>query len=162
MHKGKGFHYKLSKRPGAALLVVVLIGFIVLTILSLVAFNIALSTMRVERWQADHYQEQQLCYLAKSGAIALAEEMKNRYSGSVSDKTKTISKKGTLGVLTADGVTASLDFVVSADSTYDAATANVLIKVTAYNSVFSNDKKIVATGSCTKDSSKIKVWGDGE
>ena len=65
-----------SKRRGAALIITVLISFILLSVLSLVAFNITVGTLRVERGQTEHYEEQRLFFLARSGAAGLGAQLK--------------------------------------------------------------------------------------
>ena len=83
-----------SKRRGAALIVTVLISFILLSVLSLVAFNITVGTLRIEEWQTEHYEEQQLLFLARSGAAALGSQLKDTYGKGNTDKA--ISKSGTM------------------------------------------------------------------
>ena len=62
----------MKKHRGAALLVVVLITFILLAILSSVAFSIAAQTKKTEVWQMTHKQNQ-MVILARSAVIAVSE-----------------------------------------------------------------------------------------
>ena len=99
-----------SKRRGAALIITVLISFILLSVLSLVAFNIT-----VERWQTEHYEEQRLLFLARSGAAALGAQLKKDYG--TSGAGETVDKHGVMDVTdAARGFAASLDMTVSADA----------------------------------------------
>ncbi|MEG1911411.1 MAG: hypothetical protein RRY12_12835 [Cloacibacillus sp.] len=63
----------LIRRRGFALLGIVLIGFIVLSIVSAVAMNIAWQTVRVEAWQTQNIQRRRLDAVARSAANAVAE-----------------------------------------------------------------------------------------
>ncbi|WP_278550800.1 hypothetical protein [Cloacibacillus evryensis] len=99
-----------SKRRGAALIITVLISFILLSVLSLVAFNIT-----VGRWQTEHYEEQRLLFLARSGAAALGAQLKKDYG--TSGAGETVDKHGVMDVTdAARGFAASLDMTVSADA----------------------------------------------
>ena len=104
-----------SKRRGAALIITVLISFILLSVLSLVAFNITVGALRVERWQTEHYEEQRLLFLARSGAAALGAQLKKDYG--MSGSGETVDKHGVMDVIDpALGFAASLDMAVSADA----------------------------------------------
>lgn len=146
-----------TKRRGAALLGVVLVSLIVLGIFAAVAFNIAMNTMRVERWQREHFEEQQMHYLARSAVLAVGAELSNDVLPSY---TAAIDRTGSLNVSDSDrGMAASLDFAVSADKDSNI----VLIQVTAYNpsSALSNDTKAVVKGMYSKSLGKVTAWNEG-
>ena len=146
-----------TKRRGAALLGVVLVSLIVLGIFAAVAFNIAMNTMRVERWQHEHFEEQQMHYLARSAVLAVGAELSNDVLPS---DTAAIDKTGSLNVSDSDrSMAASLDFAVSADKDSNI----VLIQVTAYNpsSALSNDTKAVVKGMYSKSLGKVTAWNEG-
>ncbi len=63
----------VTRRRGFALLGIVLIGFIVLSIVSAVAMNIAWQTVRVEAWQTENIQRRRLEAVARSAVNAVAE-----------------------------------------------------------------------------------------
>ena len=139
-----------SKRRGAALIVTVLISFILLSVLSLVAFNITVGTLHIEEWQTEHYEEQQLLVLARSGAAALGSQLKDTYGKGNTDKA--ISKSGTMDVTdAARGFAASLDLAVSAD----AYASYMKIKVTARGA---GGKSVSATCRYGRDNGEIYGW----
>ena len=150
-------HLFFSKRRGTALLGVVLVSLIVLGIFAAVSFNIAMNTMRVERWQREHYEEQQMHYLARSGVIAVGAQLSGDITASY---TAALDKKGTLSVTDASrGLAASLDFVVSADK--DSATALIMVTAYAPASVLSNDTKAVVKGTYSKSLGRVTSWNEG-
>jgi len=159
MPKGNGFQYKLSKRPGAALLGVVLVSLILLGIFSAVAFNIAMNTMRVERWQREHFEQQQMQYLARSAVIQTGYKLKkDAVNASYS---KAFDSKGSMNIIDTDRfISASLDFVLSADS----GAPTVLIKVTAYSpgSPLSADTKAVISGRYVKSTGRMSAWEEDD
>lgn len=154
MHKGKGFQYKLTKRPGAALLGTVLVSLIILAIFSLVAFNIAMQTMRIERWQAEHYEDQRLQYLARSGVMAFVGAMDKAVTNGFSfdNSTNAISQSSTAQLTDAErGLAASVDFIVSADANSN----NIRFIVKAYDAN-NNIRKIRALYD--QSTKKITEW----
>ena len=66
-----------SKRPGAALLAIVLVGLIVLSIVSAVAINISWHTVRQEAWATQGMDNRRLDMLARSAANAVAEDVRS-------------------------------------------------------------------------------------
>lgn len=62
-----------TKNRGAALLIIVLIGFLVLSIVSGVAITIAWQTSRVEAWQTQNMQKRRMDFLARSTADMIIE-----------------------------------------------------------------------------------------
>ncbi|HAJ94152.1 MAG TPA: hypothetical protein DCM41_04585 [Synergistaceae bacterium] len=64
-----------KKRPGAALLAIVLVGFLVLSLVSAVVVTIAWNTLRVEAWQTEQIEKTRLDYLARTAAQAVTEEL---------------------------------------------------------------------------------------
>lgn len=143
---------RLSKRPGAALLGTVLVSLIILSIFSAVAFNIAVNAMRVERWQSEHYQDQRLQYLARSGAIALAGAVTKAVSDDGFLFNGTIDKHQEVKMTdTERGLAASVDFIMSADS----GAADITLLVKAYDAK-DNTRKLQATYN--KSSKKVTEW----
>lgn len=139
-----------SKRRGATLIVTVLISFILLSVLSLVAFNITVGTLRIEEWQTEHYEEQQLLFLARSGAAALGSQLKKEYWKA--DNGEEINKSGVINVTdAARGFAASLDLAVSAD----AYASYMRIKVTARGA---GGKSVSATCRYGRDNGEIYGW----
>ncbi|MDO4561789.1 MAG: hypothetical protein Q4C86_12660 [bacterium] len=139
-----------SKRRGAALIITVLISFILLSVLSLVAFNITVGALRVERWQTEHYEEQRLLFLARSGAAALGAQLKKDYGTSGSGET--VDKHGVMDVTDpARGFAASLDMAVSAD----AGASYMRISVTARGT---EGKSVAVSCRYGKDNGEIYGW----
>lgn len=66
-----------SRHRGAALLIIVLIGFILLFIISGIAVSIAWKTMRVEGWQTQNIERRRLDYIARTAANLVVEEISN-------------------------------------------------------------------------------------
>ena len=64
-----------KKRPGAALLAIVLIGFLVLSLISSVVVTIARNTLRVGAWQTEQIEKTRLDYLARTTAQAVMEQL---------------------------------------------------------------------------------------
>lgn len=64
-----------SRHRGAALLIIVLIGFILLFIISGIAISIAWETMRVEGWQTQNIERRRLDYIARTAANLVVEEI---------------------------------------------------------------------------------------
>lgn len=139
--------FKINKHRGAALIAVILVGFILLSCFSLVAFNIAVGTMRVEEWQTDNYHEQQLLFLARSAAVAVGGYLRDNPPG-LSDA---LDKRGAVRIVEPErGLSASLDIMVSAD-----VGSNVLISVTASGA---EDKKASLTCLYNRVSGQIYGW----
>lgn len=139
-----------SKRRGAALIVTVLISFILLSVLSLVAFNITVGTLRIEGWQTEHYEEQQLLFLARSGAAALGSQMKKEYWKA--DNGEKINKSCVINVTdAARGFEASLDLAVSAN----AGASYMRIKVTSSGA---GGKSVFASCRYGRDNGEIYGW----
>lgn len=61
------------KRRGLALLIIVLVGFIMLSILSAVVINLTSATLRLESWQRERLAVRRLDAIARSAANAAAE-----------------------------------------------------------------------------------------
>lgn len=66
---------KREKRPGAALIAIVLVGFLVLSLVSAVVISIAWNTLRVEAWQTEQIEKIRLDYLARTAAKAVTDEL---------------------------------------------------------------------------------------
>ena len=64
-----------KKRSGAALIAIVLVGFIVLSLLSAVVISITWQTLRVEAWQIEQIEKIRLDYLARTAAKAVTDEL---------------------------------------------------------------------------------------
>ncbi len=67
---------KREKRPGAALIAIVLVGFLVLSLVSAVVISIAWNTLRVEAWQTEQIEKIRLDYLARTAAKAVTDELR--------------------------------------------------------------------------------------
>ncbi|MDO5116265.1 MAG: hypothetical protein Q4D58_09235 [Synergistaceae bacterium] len=140
----------LSKRRGAALIVTVLVSFILLSALSVAAFNITVGTLRVEKWQVEHYEEQQLLFLARSGAAALGALLEEEYGRSGSGGV--INKRGVMSVAdAARGIAASLDMAVSAD----AGEGYMRISVTASGA---GGKSVAVSCRYGRDNAEVYGW----
>ena len=66
---------KREKRPGAALIAIVLVGFLVLSLVSAVVISIAWNTLRVEARQSEQIEKIRLDYLARTAAKAVTDEL---------------------------------------------------------------------------------------
>lgn len=64
-----------KRRPGAALIAIVLVGFLVLSLISSVVITIAWNTIRVEAWQTEQIEKTRLDYLARTAAKAVTERL---------------------------------------------------------------------------------------
>lgn len=64
-----------KRRPGAALIAIVLVGFLVLSLISSVVITIAWNTIRVEAWQTEQIEKTRLDYLARTAAQAVTEKL---------------------------------------------------------------------------------------
>ena len=62
-----------KKRRGLALLIIVLVGFMVLSILSAVVINLTSASLRLESWQRERLSVRRLDVIARSAANAAAE-----------------------------------------------------------------------------------------
>lgn len=88
-----------SRHRGVALLAIVLVGFVMLSIVSAIAINIAWRTSHVEGWQKAHVEKRQLNYMAISTAAAVIDAVSNDAhfssvtSGEVTE-TQTINQDG--------------------------------------------------------------------
>lgn len=154
-----GNFLKLSRRRGAALLGVVLVSLIVLGIFSAVAFNIAMNTMRVERWQREHFESQQMHYLARSAIIAVGQRLYTLYKTDGETEANIIDRSTSFNVT--DGgraFAASIDMVLSAD----AGASSILIKASAYcpSSTISNDTKATLSARYNKVTNKLVSWSE--
>lgn len=64
-----------KRRPGAALIAIVLVGLIVLSLISVVVISIARNNVRVGTWQTEQIEKTRLDYLARTAANAVAKEL---------------------------------------------------------------------------------------
>ena len=64
-----------KRRPGAALIAIVLVGLIVLSLISVVVISIARNNVRVGTWQTEQIEKTRLDYLARTAAKAVAKEL---------------------------------------------------------------------------------------
>ena len=64
---------RCRKRRGLALLIIVLVGFLMLSILSAVVINLTSATLRFESWQRERMSARRLDGIARSAANAAAE-----------------------------------------------------------------------------------------
>ena len=64
-----------KRRPGAALIAIVLVGLIVLSLISVVIISIARNNVRVGTWQTEQIEKTRLDYLARTAAKAVAKEL---------------------------------------------------------------------------------------
>ncbi len=64
-----------KRRPGAALIAIVLVGLIVLSLISVVVISIARNNVRVGTWQTEQIEKTRLDYLARTAAQAVTEKL---------------------------------------------------------------------------------------
>ena len=115
----KAFCYKRKK--GAALLAIMLVGFIVLSVLSFAAFNYATQATRVENFQTEHYQKERLQYIARSAAIALSGALGTHYAADTDRLPMVIGRSGSLEIVNdeQDGpIILSYEITGEAESTF--------------------------------------------
>ena len=120
-----------GRHPGAALLAIVLVGFLVLSVLSLAAFDAATQSTRIEIFQTEHFQKLRLQYFARSCAIAVSGQMSAYYAANNERKRMAMAKSGTTTLPALDpGGTVKLTYKISGDpeSTY------ITIETTAQDS----------------------------
>lgn len=102
-----------GRHSGAALIAIVLAGFMLLTLLCAVAFTISARTMRVEEWQTLHDKKVRLNYLACSSANAVIEALsadKSCFGTDPADKT------GKADITDSDyGLSASVEISITGD-----------------------------------------------
>lgn len=157
MHKGKEFQYKLTKRPGAALLGIVLVGLIVLSIVSAVAISIGWNASRMEAWQTQNIERRRLDALARSAANMVAE--------AISSDTN-LDKFGTAGTVE-DGVTSDVTKIVTEPSdtflkiTLRGTSRNDY-KVTSVASADNEQVTVSLTRSDNGDGTYAMTWGHGQ
>ncbi len=140
-----------KRHRGAALLVMVLITFILLSMLSAVAFNVAVMTKKTEIWQAEH-RRQQMSILARSAVSAAAE--------AVSDDASMLSYTGgntsaAIQIYEKDGKTKTALLTLSIPPT---SSSVAMISATAETQGNENMQKVKITGHYDKNSKKIVGW----
>ena len=64
-----------KRRPGAALIAIVLVGLVVLSLISAVVISIARNNVRVGTWQTEQIERTRLDYLARTTASAVTQEL---------------------------------------------------------------------------------------
>ena len=98
-----------KKRRGLALLIIVLVGFMVLSILSAVVINLTSASLRLESWQRERLSVRRLDVIARSAANAAAEAIlvsaAQLASGVSSNKITVVDDSGT-------GITAAVKLSV--------------------------------------------------
>ena len=150
---------KLNKRQGAALLGIVLVSFILLTIFSLVAFNIAINTMKVENWQRGHFESQQMNYLARAAIIIAGKTLSDDMTAA--DMSKTVNRVTCINIADKDkAFAASVDLLLSGDA--NAGYVNIKAAAYAPLSAASNDTKSIMSAKFSKSSRKLFGWDEGE
>ena len=165
MSKGQGKkRIYLSKRSGAALLGIVLVGLIVLAIVSAVAISIGWNASRIEAWQTQNLETRRLDAIARSAANMVAETISN----DVLSGNTTMSDD--FGTAVTDSVSSPTTLIVTEPSkTYLTITINCdadnngLYRIT---SVASSDQgsKVTVYLERIKDSNNKYVmnWGKGK
>ena len=133
----------MKKHRGAALLVVVLITFILLAILSSVAFSIAAQTKKTEVWQMAHKQNQ-MAFLARSAVIAVSEAV--TADGSMAE---TSGDSTSIELKDGSDKIADLTLVISSDTP---STAQI------YATAEADGKKITIIGKYSKITHTITGW----
>lgn len=133
----------MKKHTGAALLAVVLITFILLAILSSVAFSIAAQTKKTEVWQMTHKQNQ-MAFLARSAVIAVSEAV--TANGSMAE---TSGDSTSIELKDGSDKIADLTLVISSDTP---STAQI------YATAEADGKKITIIGKYSKITHTITGW----
>ncbi len=133
----------MKKHRGAALLAVVLITFILLAILSSVAFSIAAQTKKTEVWQMAHKQNQ-MAFLARSAVIAVSEAV--TADGSMAE---TSGDSTSIKLKDGSDTIADLTLVISSDTP---STAQISATAEA------DGKKITIIGKYSKTTHTITGW----
>lgn len=156
-NRSENSHIRLSKRPGTALLGIVLVGLIVLAIVSAVAINIGWNASHMEAWQTKNIERRRLDALARSAANMVAETI---------SKDTTLDQFGTAGNVE-DGVSSDITKIVTEP-------ANTYLKITLrganrndykVTSIASTDNELVTvtlTRSDNGDGTYSTTWGRGQ
>jgi len=142
---------RICKRRGAALLITVLVAFLMLSVLTMVVFNIAMNISHVERWQTAHYEKTRLVYLARSAVNAVIEAASDDIASLGASSSTPINKQGTIPITDAGAV--SLDIVISGD-----ASPYLIFRAKAYNA---SDQSVTVTAKYDTDTKKIIKWSGG-
>jgi Tfp pilus assembly protein PilX len=142
---------KISKRRGAALLITVLVAFLMLSVLTMVVFNIAMNISRVERWQTEHYEKVRLAYLARSAVNAAIEAASSDLASLGASSSTPINKQGTISIPDTEAI--SLDMVISGD-----ASPYLVFKAKAYDG---SDQSVTVTAKYDTANKKITKWSGG-
>lgn len=143
--------HKYDKHEGAALLALVLVTFLLLAMLSAVAFNIAVMTKKTEIWQSGH-RRQQMTLLARSAVDAAVEAVSNdtsmlSYTGSASSAKIQIYER--------DGKTKTALLTLAIPPT---SSSIVMISATAETQGGEKAQKVRITGRYDKTLRKIVGW----
>ena len=141
------FARSLDKRPGWALISVVLLSFIVLSIFAMVLFGISMRTLKIQNWQTEHYEELRLSYVARSSTNAVVEAISDDLA---SLGAFPIDRHGTATV--SSMATTTLDIVISGDTS-----PYLVVKTKA-----SNDKgqAVTVTARYNTITNKVAQWRD--
>ena len=141
---------RFSRRRGVALLAIVLVGFVVLSIVAAVAMNIAGQSTRIEAQQTQNIQKRRLDALARSAAIAVAEEISEDHSlaqGERSTERQLIfsDPKNTYLTLKLDGTQYYYYTITSTATTSSDKSGEPDVEVKLTYNVVSEDGKLVRT-----------------
>lgn len=145
----------LNKRPGFALMGMVLVMFLVFSILTVAAFNYAIQTLRLERWHVEYQEQLRLTYLARTTVNAVGEKL-TRFqadnSGGFNYFSSSPLNDKTTGFITISGI--EVNVIVSGD-----LAPNLYIEAVAENAE-SNKSKVSALYSTEEQ--KIIDWSENE
>jgi len=144
------------RHRGAALLIIVLIGFILLFIISGIAVSIAWKTMRVEGWQTQNIERRRLDYIARTAANLVVEEISNDKGVTSFDKSLNIS----------DGISADKKLIFDdPQKTYLTLSIKGSNSYCTITSVVSadNGKKVTVSANMVKSGDTyITTWRNGK
>ena len=145
-----------SRHRGAALLIIVLIGFILLFIISGIAVSIAWKTMRVEGWQTQNIERRRLDYIARTAANLVVEEISNDKGVTSFDNTLNIS----------NGISADKKLIFDDSQkvylTLSIKGSNSYCTITSVVSADNGEKVTVSANMVKSGDTYITTWWNGK
>ena len=145
-----------SRHRGAALLIIVLIGFILLFIISGIAVSIAWKTMRVEGWQTQNIERRRLYYIARTAANLVVEEISNDKGVTSFDNTLNIS----------NGISADKKLIFDDSQkvylTLSIKGSNSYCTITSVVSADNGEKVTVSANMVKSGDTYITTWRNGK
>ena len=145
-----------SRHRGAALLIIVLIGFILRFIISGIAVSIAWKTMRVEGWQTQNIERRRLDYIARTAANLVVEEISNDKGVTSFDNTLNIS----------NGISADKKLIFDDSQkvylTLSIKGSNSYCTITSVVSADNGEKVTVSANMVKSGDTYITTWRNGK